>query len=107
MAFLGGTATVSDCQFVRNESWAVNSAQGTVHLSGCTLRDSVWGCLATNNGHVAFRGSPCQLINCSKAAFQSQGGGTFDGLKPTLTDNSGEFNLVPATTPEDQVFFWE
>ena len=107
MAFLGGTATVSDCQFVRNESWAVNSAEGTVHLSGCTLRDSVWGCLAVLNGHVAFRGSPCQISGCTKAAFQSKGGGTFVGLKPTLTDNRDEFVLFPATTPADQVFFWE
>lgn len=107
MAVLGGTAVVLDCQFVRNERWAVNSFRGSVHLSGCTLRDSFLGCLAVFNSHVAFRGSPCQIINCSKAALHSKGGGTFDGLKPTLTDNRVEFKLFPATTPADQVFFWE
>ena len=104
----GSSATADDCEFTGDAAWAVKAANGgTMLVRGCTLSKSAYGCCATSNSTVMFASLPSRISGCTAAAFQSKGGGTFDGIKPTLTDNRGEFKLFPATTPADQVFFWE
>ena len=107
-AALGSSATADDCEFTGDADWAMKAAnRGSMLIRGCTLSKSACGCCAMSNSDVLFASRPSQISGCTAAAFQSRGGGTFDGLKPTLTDDRGEFNLLPATTPTDQVFFWE